>query len=71
MKLLSMGGGGPTLVSADGTPADETHLPRPSTSRGTQRLYIRINTLQYLYSYIFIDSANSYHSLYVGGVAGL
>jgi hypothetical protein len=26
----------------------ESHNPRPSTSRGTQRLYIRINTLHYL-----------------------
>lgn len=28
----------------------ESHHPRPSTSRGTQRLYIRINTLHYLLS---------------------
>lgn len=34
------------------TPAGETHRPRPSTSRGTQRLYIRISTLHYLYSHI-------------------
>ncbi|KAH0469346.1 hypothetical protein IEQ34_000904 [Dendrobium chrysotoxum] len=136
MKLLGMGAGGPTPVGAGGTPAGETHHPRPSTSRGTQRLYIRINTLHYLYSHIhsldksltffsrggnsahpgpspnlrhhqklrpnrrltpaahfdlirasiqaailhvsevaayrliFLDSAHSYHSLYVGGVAG-
>ncbi|KAM7485405.1 hypothetical protein LguiA_001414 [Lonicera macranthoides] len=30
--------------------AIESHHPRPSTSRGTQRLYIRINTLHYLLS---------------------
>lgn len=30
--------------------AIEGHHPRPSTSRGTQRLYIRLNTLHYLLS---------------------
>ncbi|XP_043690683.1 protein unc-13 homolog isoform X2 [Telopea speciosissima] len=30
----------------------EGHHPRPSTSRGTQRLYIRLNTLHYLLSHI-------------------
>ncbi|KAJ4834135.1 hypothetical protein Tsubulata_012626 [Turnera subulata] len=30
----------------------ENHHPRPSTSRGTQRLYIRLNTLHYLQSHI-------------------
>ncbi|KAK6929733.1 hypothetical protein RJ641_003827, partial [Dillenia turbinata] len=30
------------------TGANEGHHPRPSTSRGTQRLYIRLNTLHYL-----------------------
>ncbi|CAJ1976524.1 unnamed protein product [Sphenostylis stenocarpa] len=30
----------------------EGHNPRPSTSRGTQRLYIRLNTLHYLLSQI-------------------
>ncbi|KAJ4955665.1 hypothetical protein NE237_012448 [Protea cynaroides] len=30
----------------------EGHHPRPSTSRGTQRLYIRLNTLHYLLSQI-------------------
>ncbi|XP_073027898.1 protein unc-13 homolog [Primulina eburnea] len=29
---------------------NEGHNPRPSTSRGTQRLYIRLNTLHYLLS---------------------
>lgn len=30
----------------------EAHHPRPSTSRGTQRLYIRLNTLHYLFSHL-------------------
>ncbi|KAK7356438.1 hypothetical protein VNO80_15710 [Phaseolus coccineus] len=30
----------------------EGHNPRPSTSRGTQRLYVRLNTLHYLLSQI-------------------
>ncbi|XVE81900.1 hypothetical protein DITRI_Ditri15bG0103200 [Diplodiscus trichospermus] len=30
----------------------EGHHPRPSTSRGTQRLYIRLNTLHYLISHL-------------------
>jgi hypothetical protein len=32
--------------------ATEAHHPRPSTSRGTQRLYIRLNTLHYLLSHL-------------------
>ncbi|KAK9182972.1 hypothetical protein WN944_026120 [Citrus x changshan-huyou] len=32
--------------------SNEGHHPRPSTSRGTQRLYIRLNTLHYLVSHI-------------------
>ncbi|XP_020572200.1 uncharacterized protein LOC110019025 isoform X2 [Phalaenopsis equestris] len=47
-QQVVVGGGG--LVA--GTPAGETHHPRSSTSRGTQRLYIRINTLHYLHSHI-------------------
>lgn len=31
---------------------NDAHHPRPSTSRGTQRLYIRLNTLQYLLSHL-------------------
>ncbi|XP_057958508.1 protein unc-13 homolog [Malania oleifera] len=31
---------------------NEGHHPRPSTSRGTQRLYIRLNTLHYLLSHL-------------------
>ncbi|TKY53684.1 DUF810 protein [Spatholobus suberectus] len=30
----------------------EGHHPRPSTSRGTQRLYVRLNTLHYLLTHI-------------------
>ncbi|GAB2265910.1 hypothetical protein Dimus_000941 [Dionaea muscipula] len=30
----------------------ESHHPRPTTSRGTQRLYIRLNTLHYLLSHL-------------------
>ncbi|KAG0454800.1 hypothetical protein HPP92_024092 [Vanilla planifolia] len=48
IERLGVGGGG----AEGGTPAGETHHPRPSTSRGTQRLYIRINTLHYLHSHI-------------------
>ncbi|GMP55911.1 hypothetical protein CsSME_00020576 [Camellia sinensis var. sinensis] len=32
--------------------SNEGHHPRPSTSRGTQRLYIRLNTLHYLLSHL-------------------
>jgi len=32
--------------------AMESHHPRPTTSRGTQRLYIRLNTLHYLLSHL-------------------
>ncbi|CAK7327299.1 unnamed protein product [Dovyalis caffra] len=31
---------------------NDAHHPRPSTSRGTQRLYIRLNTLNYLQSHL-------------------
>ncbi|WZY81732.1 hypothetical protein YC2023_028116 [Brassica napus] len=33
-------------------PPSDGHHPRPSTSRGTQRLYIRLNTLHFLSSHI-------------------
>lgn len=40
------------------TGGTECHSPRPLTSRGTQRLYIRLNTLQYLLTHIHaIDKA--------------
>ncbi|KAE9589767.1 hypothetical protein Lalb_Chr21g0312431 [Lupinus albus] len=39
---------------------DHHHLPKPSTNRGTQRLYIRLNTLHYLITHIHsIDKALS------------
>ncbi|CAA7015328.1 unnamed protein product [Microthlaspi erraticum] len=38
--------GGSMAITSDG------HHPRPSTSRGTQRLYIRLNTLHFLSSQI-------------------
>ncbi|CAK8570600.1 unnamed protein product [Lathyrus sativus] len=34
------------------TGTNEGHNPRPSTSRGTQRLYIRLNTLHYLLAHV-------------------
>ncbi|XP_058752647.1 protein unc-13 homolog [Vicia villosa] len=34
------------------TGLNEGHNPRPSTSRGTQRLYIRLNTLHYLLAHV-------------------
>ncbi|XP_065872016.1 protein unc-13 homolog [Euphorbia lathyris] len=40
----------PEEIHQDGMP--EGHHPRPSTSRGTQRLYIRLNTLHYLLSHL-------------------
>ncbi|PKU72538.1 protein unc-13 homolog [Dendrobium catenatum] len=59
-----VGGVGP----AAGTPAGETHHPRPSTSRGTKRLYIRINTLHYLHSHIHsLDKSLTFFSR--GGAA--
>ncbi|KAJ4827662.1 hypothetical protein Tsubulata_048800 [Turnera subulata] len=45
----------PCAVSVEGMQQvgnTEVHHPRPSTSRGTQRLYIRLNTLHYLQSHI-------------------
>ncbi|PKA55059.1 hypothetical protein AXF42_Ash003696 [Apostasia shenzhenica] len=63
---IGAGGGG----SAGGTPAGETHHPRPSTSRGTQRLYIRINTLHYLHSHIHsLDKSLTFFSR--GGASNL
>ncbi|KAK4781836.1 hypothetical protein SAY86_015938 [Trapa natans] len=32
--------------------SNDGHSPRPSTSRGTQRIYIRLNSLHYLLTYI-------------------
>uniref|UniRef100_A0A7N0TK50 Uncharacterized protein n=1 Tax=Kalanchoe fedtschenkoi TaxID=63787 RepID=A0A7N0TK50_KALFE len=33
-------------------PSEGNHHPRPSTSRGTQRLYIRLNTIHFLQSHL-------------------
>ncbi|KAL5194370.1 Protein unc-13 [Glycine soja] len=41
---------GANISELDNT--NEGHNPRPSTSRGTQRLYVRLNTLHYLLSHI-------------------
>nr|BAK07542.1 predicted protein [Hordeum vulgare subsp. vulgare] len=39
------------------------HNPRPSTSRGTQRLYVRLNTLHYILSHIqALDKSLSFFS---------
>ncbi|EPS70700.1 hypothetical protein M569_04058 [Genlisea aurea] len=38
------------IVPEEGHHHHHHHHPRPSTSRGTQRLYIRLNTLQFLLS---------------------
>ncbi|XP_068665471.1 protein unc-13 homolog [Aristolochia californica] len=45
----------PCRVGAERTSqsaSNDGHNPRPSTSRGTQRLYIRLNTLYYLQAHI-------------------
>ncbi|KAA8527798.1 hypothetical protein F0562_035333 [Nyssa sinensis] len=50
----------PCSVGVDGshqTGSNEGHHPRPSTSRGTQRVYIRLNTLHYLLSQLHSDNA--------------
>ncbi|CAA6655327.1 unnamed protein product [Spirodela intermedia] len=47
--------------------ADGDH-PRPSTSRGTQRLYVRLNTLHYLLCQLhYLDKTLSHISAGVGG----
>lgn len=47
--------------------ADGDH-PRPSTSRGTQRLYVRLNTLHYLLSHLhYLDKTLSHMSSGGGG----
>ncbi|XP_059654428.1 protein unc-13 homolog [Cornus florida] len=45
-----------SVVVEDSHPheSNEGHHPRPSTSRGTQRLYIRLNTLHYLLSQLHL-----------------
>ncbi|OAY74266.1 hypothetical protein ACMD2_26968 [Ananas comosus] len=43
--------------------AVDGHHPRPSTSRGTQRLYIRLNTLHYLLAHLLsLDKSLSFFS---------
>ncbi|PNT78247.1 hypothetical protein BRADI_1g75830v3 [Brachypodium distachyon] len=46
-----------------GAPAGAGHNPRPSTSRGTQRLYVRLNTLHFMLSHIqALDKSLSFFS---------
>ncbi|CAM0870611.1 unnamed protein product [Alopecurus aequalis] len=46
------------------------HNPRPSTSRGTQRLYVRLNTLHYVLSHIqALDKSLSFFSSSGSGCA--
>ncbi|KAM3262167.1 hypothetical protein ACQJBY_052706 [Aegilops geniculata] len=50
-------GGGQSVSAAGG------HNPRPSTSRGTQRLYVRLNTIHYILSHIqALDKSLSFFS---------
>uniref|UniRef100_A0A453J4J8 MHD1 domain-containing protein n=1 Tax=Aegilops tauschii subsp. strangulata TaxID=200361 RepID=A0A453J4J8_AEGTS len=50
-------GGGQSVSAASG------HNPRPSTSRGTQRLYVRLNTIHYILSHIqALDKSLSFFS---------
>lgn len=49
-KASPCGASSSELDHINGT--NEGHHPRPSTSRGTQRLYIRLNTLYYLLTHI-------------------
>ncbi|VAI10546.1 unnamed protein product [Triticum turgidum subsp. durum] len=55
-------GGGQSVSAAGG------HNPRPSTSRGTQRLYVRLNTIHYILSHIqALDKSLSFFSAGGGG----
>ncbi|KAK8952001.1 hypothetical protein KSP39_PZI004273 [Platanthera zijinensis] len=57
-QQVAVAGGGPVASTPAG---GETRRPRPSTSRGTHRLYIRINTLHYLHHHIhLIDKSLSF-----------
>ncbi|KAL1330270.1 hypothetical protein HN51_047447 [Arachis hypogaea] len=51
-KGCQCGGGGSSEADHISNVTKEGHNPRPSTSRGTQRLYIRLNTLFYLLTHI-------------------
>ncbi|RLN19883.1 hypothetical protein C2845_PM02G12000 [Panicum miliaceum] len=44
----------PTCHAPEGSPrgGGSHHIPRPSISRGTQRLYVRLNTLHYVLSHV-------------------
>ncbi|OAY70365.1 hypothetical protein ACMD2_03768 [Ananas comosus] len=66
------GGAKPRLIICKSTRAQgETHHPRPSTSRGTQRLYVRLNTLHYLLALLHsIDKSLSFFSRSALGVGG-
>ncbi|ESW17822.1 hypothetical protein PHAVU_007G271400 [Phaseolus vulgaris] len=48
--------------SSDIDHISEGHHPRPSTSRGTQRLYVRLNTLHYLLSHINVIEKSLSHT---------
>ncbi|WVZ59238.1 hypothetical protein U9M48_009420 [Paspalum notatum var. saurae] len=54
----------PTCQVPEGSPrggaAGSHHIPRPSISRGTQRLYVRLNTLHYVLTHVqALDTALS------------
>ncbi|MED6187179.1 hypothetical protein PIB30_074021 [Stylosanthes scabra] len=51
-KAGQCGCGGSLEKDHTSSVTNEGHNPRPSTSRGTQRLYIRLNTLFYLQTHI-------------------
>ena len=44
----------PTCQAPEGSPrgGGSHHIPRPSISRGTQRLYVRLNTLHYVLTHV-------------------
>ncbi|XP_066384292.1 protein unc-13 homolog [Miscanthus floridulus] len=44
----------PTCQALEGSPrgGGSHHIPRPSISRGTQRLYVRLNTLHYVLTHV-------------------
>uniref|UniRef100_A0ACD5WTX6 Uncharacterized protein n=1 Tax=Avena sativa TaxID=4498 RepID=A0ACD5WTX6_AVESA len=57
------GGRGSSVYNCGGQSAAGGHNPRPSTSRGTQRLYVRLNTLHYVLSHIqALDKSLSFFS---------
>uniref|UniRef100_A0A0D9XKH0 MHD1 domain-containing protein n=1 Tax=Leersia perrieri TaxID=77586 RepID=A0A0D9XKH0_9ORYZ len=43
----------PSCQAPEGSPRSGSHhIPRPSISRGTQRLYVRLNTLEYILTHL-------------------